>query len=124
MKEIRRIIRLCRKVRRIILKLKRKLFPRKRKKYNFVYLTEIYGGTLRQYYVGKHSTDNLNDGYVGSGNVITKYKQLNNYYGYSVYHFKTKILEYHKSAAEAYKAETRLIKHYRKRYKHLLVNQT
>lgn len=123
MKELRRIIRLYRKVRRIILKIKRTLFPRKRKKYNFVYLTTITGGTMRQYYVGKHSTDNLNDGYVGSGNAINRFKQLNDYYGYQVYHFKTDILEHHKSAAEAYKAETRLIKHYRKRYQHLLMNE-
>lgn len=40
------------------------------RKYNFVYKTtnNING----RYYVGVHTTDKLNDGYLGSGNAILK----------------------------------------------------
>jgi predicted GIY-YIG superfamily endonuclease len=36
----------------------------KDKKYHFVYITRHKNG---KYYVGRHSTDDLNDGYIGSG---------------------------------------------------------
>lgn len=53
--------------------------PRKAKKYHFIYKTtnKING----KYYYGMHSTDNLNDGYIGSGlrlwRSIRKYGRIN-----------------------------------------------
>lgn len=105
---------------RILFKRKRKHRP---KKYNFVYETLIIGGTVRCYYIGKHSTDNMNDGYVGSGNAIHRFKQINDYYGYQVYRFKRTVLSHHKTSKAAYAAEAEAIRKYRLKYKNLLVNE-
>jgi predicted XRE-type DNA-binding protein len=60
---------------------------RKEKKYHFIYkTTNLLSG---KYYIGMHSTDNLNDGYLGSGNrlrlAIKKHGKEN---------FKIEILEF------------------------------
>lgn len=48
-------------------------------KYNYVYVTKIthfgYCDKTEYFYVGKHSTNNLNDGYTGSGNQIREIKR-------------------------------------------------
>lgn len=60
---------------------------RKEKKYHFIYkTTDTRNG---KYYIGMHSTDNLNDGYVGSGNRIRKIK-----YRYGKEILKLEILEF------------------------------
>jgi hypothetical protein len=41
---------------------------RKEKTYNYIYKTTYKNSG--KYYVGMHSTDNLNDGYIGSGKII------------------------------------------------------
>ena len=61
--------------------------PRKQKKYHYLYkTTNLING---KFYIGIHSTDDLNDGYVGSGkylrNSINKYGNEN---------FKCEILEF------------------------------
>ena len=43
---------------------------RKQKQYHFIYkTTNLLSG---KYYIGMHSTDNLEDGYLGSGNLISR----------------------------------------------------
>jgi len=42
--------------------------PRKQKKYHFIYKTTCI--ITGKFYVGMHSTDNLNDGYLGSGKIL------------------------------------------------------
>lgn len=52
---------------------------RKEKKYNYIY--KIINTKNDKYYIGMHSTDDLNDGYFGSGkylrNSINKHGKLN-----------------------------------------------
>lgn len=40
------------------------------KKYHFIYKTTCL--ITKRYYLGMHSTDNLNDGYIGSGTIISR----------------------------------------------------
>lgn len=42
--------------------------PRKPKKYHYIYKTTCI--TTGKFYVGMHSTDNLDDGYLGSGKIL------------------------------------------------------
>jgi hypothetical protein len=44
--------------------------PRKPKKFHFIYKTECK--TTGKFYIGMHSTDNLNDGYIGSGKILRR----------------------------------------------------
>lgn len=61
--------------------------PRKEKKYHFIYKTVNL--INNKYYVGMHSTDNLDDGYLGSGKHL---RYSINKYG--VTNFKLEILEF------------------------------
>lgn len=72
------------------------------KKYNFVYkTTNLINGKI---YIGVHSTNNLDDGYVGSGyklqEAVIKYKKQN---------FEREILEFFDNASDAYKLEKKLV---------------
>lgn len=76
--------------------------PRKEKKYYFIYkITNMLSG---RYYIGMHSTNNMDDGYLGSGNrlrlAIRKHGKLN---------FKREILEFCESSEELKKREKEII---------------
>ena len=57
-----------------------------------------------KYYLGVHSTSNLDDGYLGSGTIITEA-----FSKYGKENFTREILQFYSSSEEAYKAETELI---------------
>jgi hypothetical protein len=76
--------------------------PRKNKKFYYIYkTTNIVNG---KYYIGMHTTDNLNDGYVGSGKrlwySINKYGKEN---------FKCEILEMLPDSSSLRKREIELV---------------
>ena len=75
---------------------------RKEKKYHFIYkTTNILSG---KYYIGMHSTNDLEDGYLGSGNrlrlAIRKHGKEN---------FKREILEFCETRDELIKRETEIV---------------
>ncbi len=75
---------------------------RKEKKYHFIYkTTNILSG---RYYIGMHSTDNLQDGYLGSGNrlrlAVRKHGKEN---------FKREILEFCETREELKKREREVV---------------
>jgi len=75
---------------------------RKEKKYHFIYkTTNLLSG---KYYIGMHSTDNLDDGYMGSGRrlrySINKYGKENH---------KVEILEFVNSRKELIKREVEIV---------------
>lgn len=72
------------------------------RKYHFVYITRRIGTPY--YYYGVHSTDNLDDGYIGSGyhflNAVNKYGKEN---------FSREIIKFFDSHEEALKYENKII---------------
>lgn len=76
--------------------------PRKQKKYHFIYkTTNLING---KYYIGMHTTDNLNDGYVGSGKKL--WYSINKYGKES---FKCEILEMLPNKSSLKKREKELV---------------
>ena len=67
--------------------------------YHYLYLSERDDGKI---YIGKHSTKNLNDGYVGSG--IEVVESINN--GHT---FKKTVLEYFKNSNAAFEEERKVV---------------
>lgn len=75
---------------------------RKEKKYHFIYkTTNLLSG---KYYIGMHSTDNLNDGYMGSGKRLRR--SLNKY---GKENHKVEILEFLISREELKKREKEIV---------------
>lgn len=71
------------------------------KKYHYVY--EITNNANNKKYIGKHSTDNLEDGYMGSGKIVASLpKNL----------LTKRIIEYCDSEAQAYEREKYWIQYY------------
>lgn len=76
--------------------------PRKQKKYHYIYkITNLLSG---KYYLGMHSTDDLYDGYMGSGRRI---RYSINKYG--VDNHKKEIIEFCKSRKELLKREEEIV---------------
>lgn len=73
-----------------------------RRKYHFIYKTTCV--ITNRYYIGMHSTENLDDGYLGSGkrlrNSINKYGKENH---------KVEILEFHNTREDLSKREAEIV---------------
>ena len=69
-----------------------------------IYINNPESSLYGKVYYGQHSTNNLNDGYIGSGKIVKNYikKYPDGYY--------RKILQFYSSAEELDKAENELIK--------------
>ena len=73
--------------------------------YRYIYKITCTAGRFKdKFYFGQHTTDNLNDGYKGSGHLITDYykKHPNDYI--------KEIISYHNSQEELNQAEYDIIK--------------
>lgn len=72
------------------------------REFNFVYITtNIVNG---KQYIGDHSTDNIDDGYIGSGKYLHRSIKK-----YSKENFDIEILEYFKTKQEAFDAQEKYI---------------
>jgi len=75
---------------------------RKEKKYHFIYkTTNLLNG---KYYIGMHSTDNLNDGYMGSGKRLRR--SLNKY---GIENHKVEAIEFFENRSDLIKKEKEII---------------
>ncbi len=72
------------------------------KKFNFIYKTTCL--ITSKYYIGMHSTNNLNDGYLGSGKIL-----LNSIKFYGKENHKIEILEYFDSRLELKSREKEIV---------------
>jgi hypothetical protein len=76
--------------------------PKINKKYNYIY--KIENVINHKIYIGVHRTDNINDGYMGSGlNLKRSIKK------YGIENFKKIILEYFETYQEALDAERKMV---------------
>ena len=76
--------------------------PRIEKKYHYLYkTTNLKNG---KFYVGIHSTNDLNDGYLGSGKYLR-----NSIYKYGEENFKREILEFFESRIKLFEREKNLV---------------
>lgn len=74
----------------------------KEKKYNYIYkTTNLKNG---KFYVGMHSTNNLNDGYLGSGTRLRRSIRRN-----GIEHFKLEIIEWFDSREQLVEREKQLV---------------
>ena len=76
--------------------------PRKQKKYHFIYKTTNL--LNEKFYVGMHSTDNLEDGYTGSGKILNYSIRK-----YGVENHQVEILEFLSSREELKKREAEVV---------------
>ena len=76
----------------------------KNKEYKYYYVYKIVNTINEHYYYGVHSTNNLNDGYMGSG---VKLDQAFKKYGRGM--FTKEIIKFFDTMYEAYKFESEII---------------
>ena len=74
----------------------------KQKKYHFIYRTTCL--ITDKFYVGMHSTDNLDDGYLGSGKILGYSRKK-----YGDENHKTEIIEYFNSRDELKRREAEVV---------------
>jgi len=72
------------------------------KKYNFVYKTTNL--INKKIYIGVHSTDKLDDGYLGSGKYLAKAIEK-----YGIYNFEREIIKYFDNIENAYLFESEVV---------------
>lgn len=76
--------------------------PRKEHLYHFIYkMTNLIN---QKYYIGMHSTNNLNDGYIGSGTNLRRSIKK-----YGKFNFKFEIIEFHSNRKSLKKREKELV---------------
>lgn len=73
-------------------------------KRKYYYLYQITNLLNHKIYIGVHATDNINDGYMGSGSLITKAIKK-----YGKENFKKEILQYFDNAIDMLNAEARIV---------------
>lgn len=74
------------------------------KEYKYYYIYKTTNLINERFYIGRHSTNNLEDGYLGSGSII---KQAINKYG--INNFKCEVLEFCKSIEDVIKREEEIV---------------
>lgn len=78
------------------------------KKFYFIYkITLLKGSLAGHYYFGQHSTYNINDGYAGSGRIITDYYKKYGKINHQTY--IKEIISFHNSPEELNDAEYAII---------------
>jgi hypothetical protein len=75
-----------------------------KKEWKFHFLYRVINVENEKYYIGVHSTDNLDDGYLGSG---TRLKKSIQYHGRKLH--KREILEFFESREDAYNRESEVV---------------
>jgi len=66
----------------------------------FYYVYKITNNTTGKIYIGCHSTDNIDDGYMGSGKYLKRA-----YEKYGIENFTKTIISHHQSLVEMFEAE-------------------
>lgn len=72
------------------------------RKYHYIY--KITNEINEKYYIGRHSTDDLNDGYMGSGHMLIKAQKK-----YGIENFKREIIEHHESYQSVVNREIEIV---------------
>jgi hypothetical protein len=74
------------------------------KNYKYYYLYQIINLVNGKKYVGVHRTNDLNDGYMGSGTVLKRAQKK-----YGIENFEKEILEYFENETDMFQRETEVV---------------
>ena len=72
--------------------------------HKFNYFYKIVNTLTNEFYYGVHSTDNINDGYMGSGVVLKRAQEI-----YGIHNFKKEIIKYFETSEEAFLYEAEIV---------------